>query len=47
MAETRQLFGRNGIGIFPVQLLRRPVAESALVDAIALVSRERARARGR
>ena len=26
MEETRALFGRNDIGIFPLQLLRRPVS---------------------
>lgn len=36
MEETRQLFGRDDIDIFPVQLLKRPVSESALADAVAL-----------
>lgn len=36
MEETRTLFGRDDIDIFPVQLLKRPVSESALADAIAL-----------
>lgn len=36
MEETRQLFGRDDIDIFPVQLLKRPISESALADAVAL-----------
>lgn len=36
MEETRQLFGRDDIDIFPVQLLKRPISESALTDAVAL-----------
>lgn len=36
MEETRQLFGREDIDIFPVQLLKRPISESALADAVAL-----------
>lgn len=36
MEETRQLFGRDDIDIFPVQLLKRPVSESALADAVPL-----------
>ncbi len=36
MEETRSLFGSDDIDIFPVQLLRRPISESALVDAIVL-----------
>lgn len=36
MAETRMLFGRDDIDVFPVQLLKRPISESALVDAVAL-----------
>jgi predicted nucleotidyltransferase len=36
MEETRTLFGRDDIDIFPAQLLKRPVSESALADAIAL-----------
>lgn len=35
MEECRSLFGRD-VDIFPVQLLRRPVADTALVDAVAL-----------
>lgn len=36
MEETRALFGRDDIDVFPVQLLKRPISDSALVDAIAL-----------
>ena len=36
MEETRELYGRQDIDIFPVQLLKRPVSESALMDAVAL-----------
>lgn len=36
MEETRMLFGRDDIDVFPVQLLKRPVSEAALVDAVAL-----------
>lgn len=36
MEETRALFGRDDIDIFPLQLLRRQVSESALADAVAL-----------
>lgn len=36
MEETRQLFGRDDIDIFPVQLLKRPISESVLADAVAL-----------
>lgn len=36
MEETRQLYGRDDIDIFPVQLLKAPVSESALSDAVAL-----------
>lgn len=36
MEETRQLYGRNDIDIFPVQLLKAPISVSALVDAVAL-----------
>lgn len=36
MEETRTLFGRDDIDFFPAQLLKRPVSESALADAIAL-----------
>jgi len=36
MEETRQLFGRDDIDIFPVQLLKHPVSRTALADAVAL-----------
>lgn len=36
MEETRILFGRDNIDIFPVQLLKRPISQAALVDAVAL-----------
>lgn len=36
MEETRLLFGRSDIDIFPVQLLKRPISESAIADAVAL-----------
>ena len=36
LEETRALFGSDSIDIFPVQLLRRPIFKSALVDAVAL-----------
>ena len=36
MEETRVLFGREDIDVFPVQLLKQPVSASALGDAIAL-----------
>ncbi len=36
MEETRALFGRDDIDVFPVQLLKRPISASALVDAVAL-----------
>ena len=36
MEETRLLFGRDDIDIFPVQLLKRPISESALAEAVAL-----------
>ena len=36
MEETRELFGRDDIDIFPVQLLKRPISASALADAEAL-----------
>ncbi len=36
MEETRALFGSDDIDIFPVQLLKRPISESALVDAVPL-----------
>jgi len=36
MEETRQLFGRDDIDIFPVQLLKHSVSETALADSVAL-----------
>lgn len=33
LEETRALFGRDDIDVFPVQLLERPVSASALHDA--------------
>ncbi len=33
MEETRALFGREDVDVFPVQLLKRPISASALVDA--------------
>lgn len=36
MEETRQLFGRDDIDVFPVQLLKEPVSREALAEAIAL-----------
>ncbi|MDN5741934.1 MAG: nucleotidyltransferase domain-containing protein [Yaniella sp.] len=34
--ETRALFGRDDIDVFPVQLLKRPISRSALEEAVAL-----------
>ncbi len=36
MEETRALFGRDDIDIFPVQLLKRPISETALANAVSL-----------
>lgn len=36
MEETRILFGRDDIDVFPLQLLKRPISASALRDAVAL-----------
>ena len=36
MEETRILFGRDDIDVFPVQLLRRSVSNTAIDDAVAL-----------
>ena len=36
MEETRALFGRDDIDIFPLQLLKQPISESALTDAVDL-----------
>lgn len=36
MEETRMLFGRDDIDIFPVQLLKQTISRSALADAVPL-----------
>jgi len=36
MEETRTLFGRDDIDIFPVQLLKQTISRSALAEAIPL-----------
>lgn len=36
MEATRELFGRDDIDVFPIQLLKRPVSATALVEAVAL-----------
>ncbi len=36
LEETRTLFGRDHIDVFPVQLLRRPVSQSAAGESVAL-----------
>lgn len=36
MEETRALLGTEAVDIFPVQLLRRPVSQTALEDAVPL-----------
>lgn len=36
MEETRILFGRDDIDVFPVQLLKRPVSSSVLKEAACL-----------
>ncbi|MDR1635602.1 MAG: nucleotidyltransferase domain-containing protein [Bifidobacteriaceae bacterium] len=36
MEDTRALFGRDDIDVFPARLLKRPISQSALEDAIAL-----------
>lgn len=36
MEETRTLFGRDDIDVFPVQLLKRPISAAALIDAVEL-----------
>lgn len=36
MEETRTLFGRDDIDIFPVQLLKRPISIAALEDMVRL-----------
>ncbi|QIM17495.1 nucleotidyltransferase domain-containing protein [Leucobacter coleopterorum] len=36
MEETRILYGREDIDIFPLQLLKQPISEVALAEAVAL-----------
>ena len=36
MEEVRELFGREDVDVFPVQLLKRPISYSALKDAVSL-----------
>ncbi|MHA3684803.1 hypothetical protein ACXR2W_11185 [Leucobacter sp. HY1908] len=36
MEEARLLFGRDDLDIFPVQLLKRPISQAALSDAVRL-----------
>lgn len=36
MEETRVLFGRDDIDVFPVQLLKLPISAAALLDAVEL-----------
>ena len=36
LKESRALFGRDDIDVFPAQLLRRPVSASALAEAVPL-----------
>lgn len=36
MEEARELFGRDDVDVFPVQLLKEPVSREALAEAIAL-----------
>lgn len=36
MEETRTLFGRDDIDVFPAQLLRRAISEAVLEEAVAL-----------
>ena len=36
MEETRALFGRDDIDVFPVQLLKRPISQTAIEHAVAL-----------
>ena len=36
MEESRALFGRDDVDVFPVQLLKRPISQAALEDAVAL-----------
>ncbi|WP_062203476.1 nucleotidyltransferase family protein [Demequina salsinemoris] len=36
MEEVRALFGRDDIDVFPAQLLKRQISQSAIEDAVAL-----------
>ncbi len=36
MEEVRELFGREDIDVFPAQLLKRPISQSAIEDTVAL-----------
>ena len=36
MEETRALFGRDDVDVFPTQLLKEPISQSAIEDAITL-----------
>lgn len=36
MEESRALFGRSDVDVFPVQLLKDPISQTALDDAIPL-----------
>jgi predicted nucleotidyltransferase len=36
MEETRQLYARDDIDIFPAQLLKHPISDSALADTVDL-----------
>ncbi len=36
LEEVRALFGRDDIDVFPEQLLKRPVSETAVEDSVAL-----------
>ncbi|WP_312976157.1 nucleotidyltransferase domain-containing protein [Corynebacterium sp.] len=36
MEETRGLFGRDDIDVFPAQLLKRPISVSAVADLVEL-----------
>ncbi|RRJ86222.1 nucleotidyltransferase [Gulosibacter macacae] len=36
MEETRELYGRSDIDIFPIQLLRHPIADTVLADSVEL-----------
>jgi len=36
LEETRELFGRDDIDVFPAQLLKRQVSQSAIEEAVPL-----------